>query len=68
MRLRVKYSELFPLGGGCSFGSPWRRSFKVMVTESNVTKRGEGFSGTPIKDTWIKTRWGVESGEGGEDG
>ena len=30
-------------------------------------ERGEGFSGTAIKDTWTKPR-GVESGEGGRDG
>ena len=29
---------------------------------------GEGFSGTSIKDTWTKPKWGVVSGEGGEDG
>ena len=29
--------------------------------------RGEGFLGTPTKDTWTKPR-GVESGEGGGDG
>ena len=28
--------------------------------------KGEGFSGTTIKDTWTKPR-GVESGEGGGD-
>ena len=26
---------------------------------------GEGFSGTPIKDTWTKPRWRVEEREGG---
>ena len=30
--------------------------------------RGEGFSGTSIKDTWTKPRGGVASGEGGGDG
>ena len=30
-------------------------------------EKGEGFSGTTIKDTWTKTR-GVESREGGRDG
>ena len=29
--------------------------------------RGEGFSGTTIKDTWTKPR-GVEAREGGGDG
>ena len=29
---------------------------------------GEGFSGTTIKDTWIKPRERVEAGEGGEFG
>ena len=28
----------------------------------------EGFSGTTIKDTWTKSRWGVDAGEGGEYG
>ena len=31
-------------------------------------EKGVGFSGTPIKDTWTKSRRVVESGEGGEDG
>ena len=30
--------------------------------------REEGFSGTTMKDSWTKPRWGVESGEGGGDG
>ena len=30
-------------------------------------EKGEGFSGTTIKDTWTKPR-GVESGEGGMEG
>ena len=30
-------------------------------------EKGEGFSGTTIKNTWTKPR-GVESGEGGGDG
>ena len=30
-------------------------------------EKGEGFSGTTIKDTWTKPS-GVESGEGGGDG
>ena len=31
-------------------------------------RKGEGVSGTTIKDTQTKTRGGVESGEGGGDG
>ena len=31
-------------------------------------EKGEGFSGTTIKDTWTKPEGGVESGEGGGDG
>ena len=31
-------------------------------------RRGEGFSGTTIKDMWTKARARLESGEGGEDG
>ena len=30
-----------------------------------LTSRGEGFSGTTIKDTWTKPRGRVEAGEGG---
>ena len=30
--------------------------------------KGEGFTGTIIKDTWIITRGGVETGEGGAEG
>ena len=31
-------------------------------------EKGEGFTETIKKDTWTKTREGVETGEGGEDG
>ena len=30
--------------------------------------KGEGFSGTTIKDTWTKLGGGVGAGEGGGDG
>ena len=30
-------------------------------------QKGEGFSGTTIKDTWTKTRWGgIRGGMGGK--
>ena len=35
--------------------------------EGIMRRRGKGFSGTTIKDTWTKSR-GVESGEGSGDG
>ena len=31
-------------------------------------EKGEGFSGTTIKDSWTKPRWGVGSVEGGGNG
>ena len=31
-------------------------------------EKGEGFTGTIIKDTWTITRGGVETGEGGREG
>ena len=37
------------------------------VGGGNGWKKGEGFSGTTIKDTWTKPRQ-VELGEGGGDG
>ena len=31
-------------------------------------EKGEGFTGTIIKDTWTITSWGVETGEGSREG
>ena len=33
-----------------------------------MREKGEGFTGTSMKDTWIKTRGGVETGEGCGEG
>ena len=36
--------------------------------EGIMGEKGEGFTGTIIKDTWTITKGGVETGEGGGKG
>ena len=48
-----------------AWGSAWPDSLSTLVFLNTCEQRGEGFSGTTIKDTWTKPRGRVEAGEGG---